>query len=162
MNVSPSALAFAANLRHYMKDRSLSQEALAKQSGVSKSAIGYAINYKDAQSRHAALDTVDALARSLGVAPRDMITEGHANAAARPVHAVPERAPESARGAAPAGTPTGVDVGLLQMILEVVEALPKGSASQRAQLAAGAYALLAGSKKPPTRAAVLRLVRTAS
>lgn len=160
MNASKSALALAANVRQRMLERTLSQEALAKLSGVSKSAIGYAINYKDAQSRHATLDTVDALAKALSIAPKDLISDGAA--AARPMHAISERAPEYARGAAPAGTPTGVDAGLLTLILEQVEALPKLSASQRAQLAAEAYADLAGSKKPPTRAAVIRIVRTAS
>lgn len=159
MNASQSALAFAANVRERMRELELSQEALAKLSGVSKSAIGYVINYRDAQSRHATLDTVDALGRALDRTPRDLITP---RIAARSVHEETGRASEPARGVSPAGTPTGVDVGLLSMILEQVQALPKLSASQRAQLASEAYVTLAGSKKPPTRATVLRLVRAAS
>src|SRR5690348_8145650 len=93
MKGSPSAVAIAANVKKVMQDRGLSQEALAKLSGVSKSAIGYLINYRDGGDRHAALDTVDALSRALGIPPAQLIAEAPSvsGAKARTLHVVAEQ-----------------------------------------------------------------------
>jgi transcriptional regulator with XRE-family HTH domain len=64
---SKTALALAENVKRLMRDRGLSQGKLAEQSGVSASAIGYLLNYRDLSDRHAAVDTIEALAKAFDV-----------------------------------------------------------------------------------------------
>jgi transcriptional regulator with XRE-family HTH domain len=55
------------NVRSLMESEGLSQQRLAKRSGVSQAAIGYLLRYKDEQDRHPTTQTVEALARAFGL-----------------------------------------------------------------------------------------------
>jgi len=68
-----AAVALAENVKRLMKDRGLSQEKLAEQSGVSASAIGYLVNYRDLSDRHAGVDTIESLAKAFDVEPWQLL-----------------------------------------------------------------------------------------
>lgn len=59
---SNPTLALAENVRRLMTDAELSQEGLAKRAGISQRAVGYLVNYKDAQDRHPTTQTIAAIA----------------------------------------------------------------------------------------------------
>lgn len=59
---SNPTLALADNVRRLMADAGLSQEGLAKRAGISQRAVGYLVNYKDAQDRHPTTQTIAAIA----------------------------------------------------------------------------------------------------
>lgn len=161
MKVSPSAVAIAARVKTAMRDRGLTQEALAKLSGVSKSAIGYLVNYRDAGDRHAALDTVDAIARALDVPVATLLAPLQAKPA-RMLHSVGEQgAPYAA--ARPLGHGMD-DADLLAFVIEQADSLPRFrqlSAAERAKVIAKAYVASASDERKPTAARVLRLLRSA-
>lgn len=64
---STATLALADNVRQLMARNEWSQRELAKRAGVSQRAVGYLINYKDAQDRHPTTQTVEAVARAFGL-----------------------------------------------------------------------------------------------
>jgi transcriptional regulator with XRE-family HTH domain len=59
---SNPTLALADNVRRLMADTGLSQEGLAKRAGISQRAVGYLVNYRDAQDRHPTTQTIAAIA----------------------------------------------------------------------------------------------------
>ena len=64
-------------------------------------------------------------------------------------------------GADRAGAPPALDVALLETILDQVTKIPSLDATARAKLTATVYAAMADSDLKPTKAAVLRLLRSA-
>lgn len=57
-------LALADNVHRLMADAGLSQEGLAKRAGISQRAVGYLVNYRDAQDRHPTTQTIAAIAQA--------------------------------------------------------------------------------------------------
>lgn len=57
-------LALADNVRRLKQHRGWGLVELARRAGVSKSALGYLINYKDRNDRHPTMETVEGVARA--------------------------------------------------------------------------------------------------
>lgn len=88
MQKSRAALTMAANVRALMKRDGMSQEELGRLSGVSKSAIGYLLNYKDSSSRHAGIDTIEGIARVFKLSPGALVDESFTDVRARELQEV--------------------------------------------------------------------------
>jgi len=155
---SELAAALAENTKALMEHRGWSQRELAKRSKVSQSGIGYVLRYEDASDRHAGLDTVERLAAAFGMSPLAFLQ--HSASPARNLHVREQRHAYEVQRSSGRGS-HDIDVDLLQFIIEQVETLPGLDAGKRSALSAKAYAAFAGDEKKPTRAAVLKLVRSA-
>jgi len=71
---SSATLTLAENVKALMQRAgNISQVELARRSGVSKSALGYLLNYRDAQDRHATTQTVEAVAKAFGLEPWQLL-----------------------------------------------------------------------------------------
>lgn len=59
--------ALADNVLRLKERRGWSLAALARRAGVSKSALGYLVNWSDPNDRHATMETVEAIARAFEI-----------------------------------------------------------------------------------------------
>ena len=97
-----------------MARHQLSQHALGKRAGISQTSVGYVVNYRDENDRHAGVDTIEAIAVALGVEPAQLLDPKM-------------RTAEQIAGVAV----TGVDVDTLR---DVVEAIQRGLDQARKRL----------------------------
>lgn len=162
MSKSTSAEVLAANVSAFMRARGLSQESLSKLSGVSKSAIGYVVNYKDASSRHATVETVEALARAFSCKPFQLLISDFADRPAQSLHRVEPRGTTTRNGRGEGEATSEIDVEVLQLVLEQVSRVRGLTAAVRAKKVAEVYALVSADSSTPTEAAVAKLLRSAT
>lgn len=62
-----ATLALADNVRRVMDHKGWTLLDLAKRTGVSKSALGYLVNYRDSSDRHPTTKTIEGIARAMGL-----------------------------------------------------------------------------------------------
>lgn len=62
-----ATLAIRDNVQRLMQDRGMSQRELAKLAGISQSAVGYLLRYKDVNDRHPTTSTIEAIAGVFGL-----------------------------------------------------------------------------------------------
>lgn len=160
---SHAALALAENTNRLMRERGWTQRELAKRSGISQSGIGFVLRYHDRHDRHAALDTVEALAKAFRVTALDLLARPSATVLAHPARNVHNAHQRAASIEAPNSEHAQgeLDVPLLQLIITQVDTLPGLDAEGRAAVVAKAYAAFCDGAKRPTKSAVLKLVRVA-
>lgn len=64
----------ADNVRGLMKGAGdISQREASKRAGISQSSLGYVLNYRDAQDRHATTGTIEALAKAFELEPWQLL-----------------------------------------------------------------------------------------
>lgn len=68
-------ITLARRLRALIESRQLSQSTLARMSGVAQKTISNVLNYSGASDRHATIETVEALARALGLQPWELLRQ---------------------------------------------------------------------------------------
>lgn len=68
-------ITLARELRALIEARQLSQSTLARMSGVAQKTISNVLNYTDSTDRHATIETVEALARALGLQPWELLRQ---------------------------------------------------------------------------------------
>lgn len=154
---SKTAIALATNTKRLMDERGWSQRDLAKRSGVSQSGIGFVLRYKDASDRHAALDTVEALARAFGVDPSALL-QNNPSTVARTLHIAGQRRASTNEVDR---DEHALDTVTLQHVIEQMELIDEGTPAQRAAVMAAAYSLAVEGGKKPAKAALLKLLRSA-
>lgn len=163
---SQVALALADNVRRLKEARGLSQKEIEKLSGargqpkVSASAIGYVLNYRDTNDRHAALDTVEGLARVFGVEPHELLIPGFA----KTQNVVPLPIKRTAKGAAPSPSSVSQAVRLdaLTMALELTDEVLTGKALPAAKRAELVSLVYEGLVDGLPQAKILRMARSAA
>jgi len=62
-----ATLALADNVRRIMEHKEWTLVDLARLTGVSKSALGYLVNYKDGNDRHPTTKTIEGIAAAVGI-----------------------------------------------------------------------------------------------
>ena len=159
---SELASTLAENVKRLMDRDGLSQRELAKRARISQSGVGFVLRYEDVGDRHASLDTVEALAKAFGVSALNLLRPGFGAAAAQNVHSITERiaSGEGARRPEEPRSTGEVDVELMQFIFEQAATLRGWSAAERGAAAAYVYNQVVKEEKRPTKATVLRLLRT--
>lgn len=180
-----TTLALANNVRRLMDDKEWSQRALAKRAGVSQRAVGYILNYRDVNDRHATLETIEAIASAFGVAAWQLLVPGleldllRGQRPARLLNAF-NRCDDEVRAiienniaahnvtpitnvahklqAVPTLHPVQMDV--LQWVLELLETQPgKGTPAQRAKLGLAFYEMATNGGSKPSKATVVQMFK---
>lgn len=154
-------MALAENTKVLMAKHGLTQRALAKAAGISQASVGYLLRYRDEHDRHAAVDTVESIARVLRVPGHMLLVSGYAAGEARNVQWLDARKAKSPHERRAEPTVNALDPALLEYIAELAISYKRGTAKQRASLVRSFYELVMSSEDRPTRASISRLIRSA-
>lgn len=71
-----ATLVLAENVRRLMAHRGMTLMGLAKLSKVSKSNLGYLVNYRDANDRHPTTKTIEGIAKAIGIPAWQLMVPG--------------------------------------------------------------------------------------
>jgi len=140
---SKAALALAANVSALRTKNKWSQTKLAAKAGVAQSLISFIEGYKNGDDRHAAIDTIDGIAKAFGVPSHMLLVAGYA---------------DGIRGLAPAAQ---VDTELLNLISAGMSMLKRGTPADRRDLAVAMYEAAEGQDHEAQKQTILRLVHSA-
>lgn len=167
---SKTARALAENVRLLKDAAGLSEKQLEKRTAavgmkVSSSAIGYVLNYRDENDRHATLNTIEGLARVFNVDPAQLLIPGFAqqrnpSSAAPNLLAFEPRRTKKDQAHAKA-TPATLDTDLLETLIEGAQTLKRRTAKQKAELIASVYTKIQMGDESRSRENIVKLLRSA-
>lgn len=170
MTGSKTARALAENVRLLKDAAGLSEKQLEKRTAavgmkVSSSAIGYVLNYRDENDRHATLNTVEGLARVFNVDPAQLLIPGFAqqrspSSTAPNLLAFEPRRTKKDQAHAKA-TPATLDTELLETLLEGAQKLKRRTSKQKAELVARVYLQIVTGAESGSKDNVVKLLRSA-
>jgi len=141
---SQAALALAANVLALRTRNKWSQATLATKAGTVQSLISFIERYKTGEDRHAAIDTIDGIAKAFGVPSHMLLVPGYAAG----LRAVPSK--------------VKLDTELLNLVTAGMSMVKRGSRIDRGELAAAMYEAAESEDAESRKQTILRLVHSAN